>query len=49
MPQCTFCGKTEGEPTASSEPGPRVYVCADCAAQANKIVEEELGKQPPPS
>ena len=49
MPQCTFCGKTEGEATASAEPGPRAYVCRDCAAEADKVIAEELGKQPPQS
>ena len=47
MPVCSYCGKSQGEVSAASEPGPRVYVCDACMAQANKVVEEELGKQAP--
>ncbi len=46
MPQCSLCGKTEGDADKPSA-GSRLYVCQACVAQANKVIEEELGQRPP--
>ncbi|HEX2047509.1 MAG TPA: ClpX C4-type zinc finger protein [Acidimicrobiales bacterium] len=44
--QCSFCGKTQHQ-ARKLIAGPGVYICDECVALCDRILEEELGERPP--
>jgi len=43
--KCSFCGKTQ-EQVVKIIAGPGVYICDQCIALCNKIVDEEVRGRP---
>lgn len=44
---CSFCGKSEKE-VAKLVAGPKVYICDECVAIADRIVKTPAGETPDP-
>ena len=44
--RCSFCRKSEAE-VSKLVAGPRAYICDDCVAVANRIMESHNNSQPP--
>jgi ATP-dependent Clp protease ATP-binding subunit ClpX len=42
---CSFCGKTQHQ-ARKLIAGPGVYICDECVALCDRILEEELGERP---
>jgi ATP-dependent Clp protease ATP-binding subunit ClpX len=40
-PQCSFCGKTQGEVGGRLIAGDGVFICADCTALCHELLQEE--------
>jgi ATP-dependent protease Clp ATPase subunit len=40
--KCSFCGKKENE-IAKLVAGPRVYICDECVAVANRLMADDSG------
>ena len=42
-PRCSFCGKRQ-DAVAKMISGPSVYICNECVALCNKILDDEAPK-----